>query len=219
MGALEKLVQYKKEGKTENEAISLLKEEGFNPGAIMEALTQIRIKETVGKENMDNKEEMQPSIMESSPEEYQNQGYQEENRNQQKGYFPPENSAEYYSPQQPFQGQNYSEDQYYEEAYSPQQTNFQDTDTLIEIAEQVFSEKIKDISNKIKEFKEFKTIYQEKIEDINERLKRMEKMFDKMQISILDKVGSFGKEITGLRKEVEMVEDSFSKMHSSSKKK
>ena len=45
----------------------------------------------------------------------------------------------------------------------------------------------------------------------------MERQFDKMQIAILERVGSFGKNVDSLRKEVEMVEDSFEKLNRNKK--
>ena len=63
----------------------------------------------------------------------------------------------------------------------------------------------------IKDLLEFKKITEAKLIDFNERLKRMEKNFDKMQLSILDKVSEYGKGLDYLRKEVKMVEDSVSK--------
>jgi septation ring formation regulator EzrA len=59
---------------------------------------------------------------------------------------------------------------------------------------------------------EFKTIYSTRIDDVNERLKRMEKYFDKMQVSILEKVGEYGKGLNSIKKEMNMIEDSFSKV-------
>ena len=40
----------------------------------------------------------------------------------------------------------------------------------------------------------------------------MEKLFDQMQMSIIEKVSSYGKGLDFLKKEINMVEDSFSKM-------
>jgi hypothetical protein len=37
-------------------------------------------------------------------------------------------------------------------------------------------------------------------------------MFDQVQISIIEKIGNYGKSLHNLKQEVEMVEDSFSKL-------
>ena len=86
------------------------------------------------------------------------------------------------------------------------------TDTSIEIAEQVFAEKMKKSKDQISDLIEFKTLFESKMENIETRLNRIEKMFDQMQISIIEKVGAYGKGLQTLKKEVEMVEDSFSKI-------
>jgi len=45
----------------------------------------------------------------------------------------------------------------------------------------------------------------------------MERQFDKMQIAILERVGQFGKNLDSVKKEIEMVEDSFEKLNKSKK--
>ena len=68
---------------------------------------------------------------------------------------------------------------------------------------------------------EFKTLAQSKIESIDNRLKRMEILIDKLQIEILKEVGSYGKNLDTIKKELSMIEDSFGKAvekHKHSKK-
>jgi hypothetical protein len=292
---LEKLNQLKSQGKSEQEIIGILQEQGHNPRDITNALNQLKIKDAVNPgQNMSPG--MSPSIMsneedlESSsvPSPSQNQGNQQQNNSQQpytpqpapsqqgysqppvpqnnfnsqqnynsgnqgnqqqnnsqqpytpqpapsqQGYsqqnYPPEenyysnqqySNSNAYSPQEP--PQNYPpEEDYYSQDYSPQGQSYDEyegyaqpyesTDTIIEISEQVFSEKSKELEDQIKELTEFKRIYEQRINDMNERLKRIEKYFDKMQLAIMEKVTLFGKNIDNLQKEVNMVEDSFSKV-------
>lgn len=218
MGALDQTLQMKREGMSEAEIISRLKSQGISPMEISDAINQSKIKEAVG--NNSPPEGMLPSIMqqeeEQAPqteEEYQNyynpqaqqyaQGY-DPNFNQGYGAQPPMQSY-------PMETQNeYYQEGYTQDEYSPYSSP---SDTMIEIAEQVFSEKIKRFEKQMRELIEFKTIYASKIDDMNERLKRMEKYFDKMQMTIIEKVGTYGKELTTLQKEMEMIENSFSKIH------
>ena len=86
------------------------------------------------------------------------------------------------------------------------------TDTIIEIAEQVFSEKVRKIQKQLEEMNEFKTLAQTKIEHATERLKRIEATIDKLQIAILEKIGSYGKSLESIKKEMSMMQDSFGKM-------
>ena len=217
MAALEKIMQLKKEGLNNQEIISKLTNEGVSPMEINDALNQSKIKEAVGSGQQG--QDMVPSIMEApeAPKE----------EPQEDTYTPapqaPSEQSEYttspqiqYQPSFGAQEQGYipqtqPEQDYYEEGYAPG-GYAQSSDTMIEIAEQVFSEKIKKIEKQMKELSEFKTIYSTKIDNINERLKRMEKYFDKMQLEILEKVGAYGKGLDTIKKEMNMIEDSFSKV-------
>lgn len=287
---LETLNQLKSQGKSEQEIIGILQEQGNNPRDITNALNQLKIKNAVNP-GQEMSSGMSPSIMSNEedpndsavPTPSQYQGNQQQNNQQPytpqpstqqgKGYspqYPPQNNTnpqenynqrnqQPYAPQAPapqssasqqnysqqnYSPQNYSPDQqygnsnaypptgdqqnyppeedYYSQGYSPQEQNYEQyegyaqpyesTDTIIEISEQVFSEKSKELEDQIKELTEFKRIYEQRIDDMNERLKRIEKYFDKMQLAIMEKVTLFGKNIDNLQNEVNMIEDSFSKM-------
>ena len=90
---------------------------------------------------------------------------------------------------------------------------------MIEISDQVFSNKIKNFQKILEATSEAEIALQAKTETISERLKKIETIIDKLQISILDKVGSYGKNLESIKKEMSMMEDSFSKMISSKEKK
>ena len=215
MGILEQVINMKKQGLNENEIIRNLQEQGITPREISDALIQSQIKKAVISEN---EESMQPSIMRNyAPEKVS------EILNPQ--YYSDEGEEDDYSPQFP-QTQNYSrfqspysqQEESYNEEYYPQETYSEEgysessIDNMIEIAEQVFSDKMKKVQNQIKELLEFKAIHDSKVQNLSDRLKRIEKMFDRMQISIINKIGNYGKNLETLKKEVEMVEDSFSKV-------
>ena len=61
------------------------------------------------------------------------------------------------------------------------------------------------------------TLLQARVENISERLKKIETTIDKLQIAILEKVGSYGQNLESVKKEMSMMQDSFSKMVSSPK--
>jgi iron only hydrogenase large subunit-like protein len=87
-----------------------------------------------------------------------------------------------------------------------------ETETIISIAEQVFMEKIKNIQKITEETSEFKALSELKIKNMEERLTRLETIIDKLQISILEEVGSYGKRLENTKKEMEMMQDSFRKV-------
>ncbi len=87
-----------------------------------------------------------------------------------------------------------------------------DSGTLIDIAEQVFAEKTKKMLRQMEELNEFKTLAESGMKSFEERLKRIEAVIDQLQISILDKIGSYGKGLDSIKKEMSMMQDSFGKV-------
>ncbi len=210
MGVLEEVMQMKSSGMTDSQIISSLQQKGFSPKEITDALSQAEVKAAVtgGTENADSNaggpavQGMQESIMsQESPQGLQ--GTQQETYS----YEAPA-EAEYGMQQmQPEGYEGYGEG--YE--YAPAEAGI-DTSTIIEISEQVFSEKIKKTESKLHELMEFKALISPKIENLSERLKRIENTIDKLQIAILDKIGSYGRDLETTKKELEMMQDSFSKI-------
>ncbi len=230
MSILDQVMDMKNKGVSEGEIINSLKEQGISPKAINDALGQARIKGAVSNSN---EEGMTPSIMRPErAEELPTEGsISDEDLTplpntlppgmQQRGYFPMHKEVdEEYVPQP---GENY-ETQYpsyqpQEQEYYPQQgESYQpgmvsaDTDMIIEVSEQVFAERMKGAVKQIESFNEFKTLSQSKIDNISERLRRIESTIDTLQIAILEKIGAYGRGIDSIKKEMEMMEDSFSKV-------
>jgi hypothetical protein len=220
MVPLGRVLELKKAGRSREEILSKLKEEGFNPMEINDAINQSRIKEAVSEEENPTRG-MVPSIMGMRSEN--DESTEEETYTPSSAPSPTGDYSNYTSQENSMMSGYEGEDEYYPEEYSEQYAQggaggySMSSETMIEVAEQVFSEKIKRIEEDLKSLKEFKAVYSPMISDLNERVKRMEKSFDKMQIAILDKVGSFGRNIDAVKKEIEMVEDSFEKMNKSKK--
>ncbi len=53
-----------------------------------------------------------------------------------------------------------------------------------------------------------------KLENLSHRLTRLENQIDKLQAAILEKVGSYGRGLDLVKREMEMVENSFGKLAS-----
>ena len=87
----------------------------------------------------------------------------------------------------------------------------------MEMAEQVFSEKIKKFQKVLDATSEAAILLQTKFDNISERLKKIEGTIDRLQIAILEKVGSYGQNLENIKKEMGMMQDSFSKMVSAPK--
>ena len=190
-------MQMKNQGMPEKEIISNLQQQGISPKEINNALSQVQIKRAVSDE-----EKMEKSIVEStpSPEEYPG----EESLQEYESYSPQKQGYQEYQQQNPSQ-ENLQQQEY----GAPQGI---DANNVMEISEQVFSEKIQKIQKKIEEINEFKVIYKERVDDISERIKKIESIIDRLQISVLEKVGSYGQGIESIKKEMSMMQDSFGKM-------
>ena len=234
MGILEQLMQMKNQGIPEKEIISQLRKQGSSPKEINDALNQSRIKNAVSNDPMN--EGMESSIMEQPPEppkpQYSREHIKTQELSEEDLYTPqpkePENFQEPIPPKiQEFPEQETyntrdpqeqplrpSQEFYPQEGYGEyvENTNMADTSTMLEISEQVFSEKIKKFQKQLTSLNEFQALSKIKLENISSRLKRMETSFDQLQIAILQKVGTYGKNLETTQKEMNMMQDSFRKM-------
>tara|TARA_Y100000310_G_scaffold150995_1_gene150510 strand:+ start:2985 stop:3728 length:744 start_codon:yes stop_codon:yes gene_type:complete len=197
MSVLEQITQMKSQGVSEDEIIKQLQEQGISPKIINDAFNQAQIKKAVSDENPETEKLQAPSQQSS-----------------QGNYIPKTqeiSEQEMYSPQ----SQTQQEEQYQgypqEEAYDYSQTGV-DTSTIIEISEQVFFEKIQKIQKKVEETSEFKTLAESRIENLSERMKKIETIIDKIQLAILEKIGNYGSNLKGIKKEMSMMQDSFGKI-------
>jgi hypothetical protein len=236
MGVLEQVTDLKNQGLPEGEITRQLQEQGIPPGEIKDALGRAQIKSAVSDiGNQPNSEGMEQSIMgeEGGPVRLPTENIRDEDLTPPvpgqsarfaKGSATREISDEYagesgesdmYYPQenQQFQqGQEYYPSESYGD-YSQTDSGFSGgTDTMIEIAEQVFSEKIKALQRKLDELNEFKSLTETRITHFSERLKKMEAIIDALQNSVLEKVGSYGRGLETIKKEMGMMQESFGKM-------
>lgn len=241
MGALDQVTKMREEGMNDEDIIYNLREQGISPKVISDALNQASIKAAVTGIRGDalvapQNEDYAPQEFYSLPENSSKERYAPENQ-EEESYAPTSNyknqtpePQEYYSPQEtyaPPAQDNYlavPQASYPQETYAPEQYSDPyaqqaysgyapntSTETLIDIAQQVVSEKTSDIKKRIDSLEEFKTIAQTRIDYISERVKRIDLTLDKLQIAILDKVGSYSSTLEGIKKEMSMMQESFSK--------
>jgi len=186
---------------------------------------QSNIKDAVSK-NFDD-DGLEPSVMGDSAgglsrpqgQQYHPQA-QEMTDNQQEYYQPQQSSQENYNNYgggQEGYPQDYlpSQEEYYPQegyGYDNYASGGYDTDSMIEIAEQVFAEKIRKLQKQIEELEKFKVTAETKVNSSEERLKRIESSMDKLQMAILEKVGSYGSGLDSIKKEMSMMQNSFSKV-------
>mgnify|MGYP001579843144 CR=1 FL=1 len=188
MGVLDSIIQMRRQGIPDEEIISRLREQGFSPKEINDALSHSEIKDAVSRENRED-------VPVPGEDVYTPQAPQQ-------GYSPQE---------QPATQEYYPQENYYSQGGYAQPAGI-NSDTIVEISEQVFEEKSKKMKKSVDELNEFKSISQAKIENALDRIKRIEAVIDKLQISILEKIGSYGSNLEGIKKEMSMMQDSFGKM-------
>jgi DNA-binding transcriptional MerR regulator len=210
------------EGKTEAEILSTLKQQGVSPREITEALSQSKIREAVAgespygnpeavlmpsQEQAAPAEEMVPSVaaQQQAQENYPPQYPQPYEQQYQQAQAPPQQAQ--YPPQYP---QQY-EPQY--QTYQPQpQMGSISPDTITEISEQVVAEKLAPLRKDIEKVLDLKTTMETKMEYLDERLKRIEKIIDRLQLSIMQKVGEYITNIDDIKKEITETQKSFKAM-------
>jgi hypothetical protein len=224
MGILEDINNMKNQGMEEKDISKKLQEKGNSPKAIEDAFNQLKIKNAINAEYT-GEEGMEPSIMKDTPKK-------ETLAPVPQLYVPKTQEIEhereeFYSPQPSSQNPQYNEEpqapqmygNYNQEEYAAQEGYAEggeggayDTDTIIEIAEQVFSEKIKKEQKQLQSLNEFATLVETRISNDHERIKRVEEIIDKLQAAILEKIGSYGRNIESIKNEMGMMQESFEKM-------
>jgi hypothetical protein len=138
-----------------------------------------------------------------SYEQYLPQG---ETGNAQEPQYPPYTQQQYPSSEQ----KNFYQPQ--ESFNNNYQSGSSNTDTMIDVAEQVFDEKIVELKKQIQEATELKAIVEIRIKHIEKQLEKIESFVDRLQLTILEKVGSYGNNLKSIKDEMSMMQDSFGKM-------
>lgn len=227
MAVLNDIRRMQSEGRTDAEIIAALKQQGVSPREITEALTQSKIREAVTGEGEAAAYEMSTSeqVAEQAPmpqEQAQTMQAPAPRGPITQEYAPSPEGAEYAQgmtqpPQEqaPVQGAEmmpaqpvypgYEQQPQYQ--YAPQAAI--STDTITEISEQVVTEKLSSLRKDIEKVVDMKTTVESKMEYLDERLKRIEKIIDRLQLSILQKVGDYATNIEDIKHELIETQKSF----------
>jgi|SRR3989344_5797303 len=229
MGTIDEVRKMREQGLEREQIRIRLIKNGLSEEQVQEIFSQTDIKEAVSPivEEIDQMN-MQPSMLtteqqnqersEKDPQEIQNknqapieQQYQQEQESPQveeQPYLPipapePQEYSQQYDPQ--YQ-QPYQDYQQYPSALSP--------DTISEIAEQAIMEKIGPIKDLLEKSIDLKNTLNVKIDHLFERIQRIESIIDKLQISVLQRVGEYVSNISDIKKEIIETQKSFKAMHS-----
>ena len=216
MSLVKQVEDLKSAGRSDSQIVSDLRNQGFMPREIEDALSQFQVKSAVSQEyNNSGDSNMQQSIMNSpqpsapSPSNFSppvpspisqsnSQDYQQQSQPQgsDQGYY-----DGYSSPV-------VSSDNYPQYSYSQPQGS----EAFSEIAEQVFDQKIVKIKSELSKLDDFKSDTDGKLSLLKDRIKRIESIIDSLQDSIIRKIGEYGQNIQDLGNDLRTTQDSFSKV-------
>lgn len=138
-------------------------------------------------------------IQAQNPQEQETQ-YQDDYQYPQEQYqYPQEQSQQYQDYYQYPQGQAQQYQDYYQ---YPQYSGSLSSDTISEISEQVVSEKLSMIRDRLEKIIDMKNTFETKTSMLDKRLKRIEEIIDKLQLSILQKIGEYASNIDDIKQEL-----------------
>jgi len=206
MSLLDDIKKMQAEGKSDDDIADELRSKNIPEPKINDALSQLRIRSAVV--NPSQLPAATQEIDAEASQEYVQQVNQEEQQYPQQNEQQPEQvyaeAPQGYAPQQAQQG--YQEQYQYSQQPQPQQMS---SDIMTEIAEQVVSEKLSSIRDRLEKTIDMKTTFDAKLSSIDERLKRIEQIIDRLQLSILQRVGAYMSEVDNVKKELVETQKSF----------
>jgi|SRR3989344_66569 len=193
MASIEDIKLMRQEGMSESQILEYLKSKGIPSNEASDLISSAKIKEAVSGRQTDPQYTVQEEDMQKSI-------YSSEDSDEQ-------NKPEYAEQTQP-QYENYQQ-------YSPSIN----IETISEIAEQAVIEKISIVKNKMEKLAESQNLLESNLLNIDERLKRMEKIIDRLQLSILQKVGESITNIEDLKNEMMETQKTFKSLISNPQRK
>ncbi|HVY01261.1 MAG TPA: hypothetical protein VHA12_00665 [Candidatus Nanoarchaeia archaeon] len=203
MGTVEEVAFMKREGRSDAEIASNLRKKGLPEQEITSAISQTKIKEAVAAPSAEEahtqeygEEQMSPSLMspgaqyQSAPVEEQPQ--QEAAVEQQSAY------PEY---QSYAQTGSYDQQQYASGNIG--------AEVITEIADQVVAEKLSPILGAMDKILDMKSNTEAQLRYLDERLKRIEKIIDRLQLSVLQRVGEYVSNVEEIKQEMQETQKTF----------
>ncbi len=216
MGALDQVLMMKTQGMSDEDIIRDLGERGVSPKDIDDALNQAQIKSAVSNIQGDEEDLPEhPDFTSRSQLDQNTQGYESyaQAPMETQSFQNPQEIQSY--PLYPKQEtpMNYNNDMNYSSySYDQYGSNGYESNDFMEIANQIIEDKMILLRNEISSIIEFRRIVESQLENFENRITKIETIIDNLQLSILEKVGSYGQNLNTIRKEMEMMQDSFSKV-------
>lgn len=182
MTLTDEINQLRQQGSPDDVITQLLTRRGYQQAEIAHALSTSAIKEAVTAPEQ-NDQDLQPSLSASGSIQ---------------------DPAPYPVPQaQPEAQPLYADQQQYQD---PTQYAYNgggvSGDTITEIAEQVVAEKMNRVENAFNQLSLFKGTSEAQLRSLDERLKRIENIIDKLQLSLLQRVGDYLTNVEDVKREL-----------------
>jgi len=201
VATLDRVIQMQQEGRSDNEVIAQLQNEGVSPSEINDAINQAKVKNAVS-----------PPEQVAQPAPAQSEGIQPP-------VMPTPSPAAPQAPLPPTQPQAAPQEEYYtpqpqaygEQDYYPQTEGY-GTETISEIAQQVAIESLEDYKSKVGDMASFKNQIQNQVNNIDDRLQRIENSIAQLQQSILGKIGEYGENYATVHKDLDNLHGTMSKL-------
>ena len=239
--------QMQQQGQSDSEISATLKGRGLSDKDISTALSQAEIKQAVAgpsdstlppapstqstpapasapapasqQISPPEKNSMQPSMLDgpsqSAPRQAQQEQYEAPpapQQAQQEQYESPQQQQQYDAYPAPQQGQPAQPYQ----SYAPSSSS---SDVVTEISEQVVAEALGPLKRKLEKNIDLKSSFETKLSNLDDRLKSIEKIIDRLQLSILQKVGESMSNIDDIKTELLETQKTIKSHHKSRKKK
>jgi len=93
----------------------------------------------------------------------------------------------------------------------PEYVQGMSSETVTEIAEQIISEKLADITKSISKVTASKESMEKRLALTEEKIAKAESIIEELRSAIIRKIGEYGQNLEGIKNEMGMMQDSFSK--------
>jgi hypothetical protein len=216
MGNVEDIMKLKREGRQDQEIAYILEQRGASQKEIQEALNAAQIKNAISKPespnnyqtiSVNNPKESNPSQIQEMYNPYEPSPMENAPSNES---APPTYPEEYQTPYpQDSQGTPPAQENYSPQEYPQYSASSASPELMDELIDQVITQKLSKITDRLEKALDFKNIIETKVDYLQDRLKRIESTIDRLQLSVLQKVGD---QLTGLddiKKEIQETQKSF----------
>ncbi|MBT7705818.1 hypothetical protein HN747_00040 [archaeon] len=204
MALLDQVIEMQRGGMTSAQIFANLNEQKISPKEIQDALNQAQIKNALNENTMIPQTGEQQSIMSSAAAPAPPEQIAAAPQMQAPQAVPQDAPQDYYTQTPDAYNQGYDNGGYGAASF--------DSDSISEISQQVVDEGFKQYKKKTGDIISFKNSTEEKLSDLSSRLERLEKTIDKLQSSIIQKVGEFGENTAYIRKDLESLHETTSSL-------